>query len=243
MFNSVVMLADKTDLRSTFDSANAAYSKADYKKAIALYEEILAYDKESSSLYFNLGNAYMKSNEIGKAILNYERAKKLTPQDEDINNNLTLANQKTEDKIEAAPKLFFAQWENGVTDIVSEKGWSIVFIACIALGFLLITIYVISRHKSFRQFGFFMGITLLIISIPVFFMAASKYENTLNSNTAVILSPSVTVTGAPDEKGTKLFILHEGTKVIVTKTDDDWSEIRIVNGNVGWVKTSVLEKI
>jgi tetratricopeptide (TPR) repeat protein len=241
MFSSEMMRAD--DHRQTFDSANAAYAKKDYVTAIKLYENIISANKESATLYYNLGNAYLKSNDIGKAILNYERAKKLDPDDEEINTNLKLATQKTEDKIENAPTLFFAQWDNGVTDVLSEKAWSILLIVLIIAGLLFVSLYIFSEGKTFRQLGFFIGVTLLLLAVPVFFMAKSKFHNTLNSNAAVILSPSVTVTGSPDEKGTKLFMLHEGTKVKITETDSDWAEIRIANGNVGWVKSSVLEEI
>ncbi|MGQ0829663.1 MAG: tetratricopeptide repeat protein [Bacteroidota bacterium] len=224
------------DNKATLDSANTAYSKGDYSKAITLYESILSKNVEAPEIYFNLGNAYYKSNTLGLAILNYERAKKLDPQDEDITVNLKLANQKIEDKIEVAPQLFLTEWKNGLVDLMDEKSWSIFCIIVVALSLILLGIYFSSHIINLKRLGFFGGATLFILSIFLFFIARHSYKLSTNSSDGIIISPSVTVVGSPNEKGTKLFILHEGTKVNITQEEESWMEIKIANGNVGWVK-------
>ena len=225
------------------DSANAAYSKGDYFKAIKLYDSVLNNSTVAPEIYFNLGNAYYKTNNIGYAILNYERAKKLAPDDEDIIVNLKLANQKTEDKIEAAPQLFLTTWKNGIVDLMSEKSWSELCIVLIVFSLILFAVYIFSANRGVKQIGFFGGSTLILASIFIFFIARHKYELTKNSENAIITAPTVTVTGSPNEKGTKLFILHEGTKVNITEEDGSWTEIKIANGNVGWVPSKSLSAI
>lgn len=239
-FVSVTAMASGS---AVFDSANAAYAKGDYEKAIGLYEKLLAENKESAALYFNLGNAYFKANNTGRAILNYERAKKLSPGDEEISENLKLANQRTEDKIEAAPQLFLSAWKNSITDLMTEKQWSLLLIFTLFAGLALIALYILSAGKALKQLGFFGGAALMIAAVFIFFLARSKYNAAINSSSAVITAASVTVSGSPSDKGTKLFILHEGVKVDITDEQDDWTEIRIANGNVGWIKTDGLEKI
>jgi tetratricopeptide (TPR) repeat protein len=226
-----------------FDSANTAYSKGNFDKAIKLYESITNKNVEAAGLYFNLGNAYYKTNNIGHAILNYEKAKKLSPNDEDINTNLKLAYQKTEDKIDAAPGIFLIDWKNGIVNLMSEKEWSLFCIILVALSFTLIAVYIVSQSNTLQKMGFFGGVILAILTIAVFFIAQQKYETTKNSTDAIITTSSVTVTGSPNEKGTKLFILHEGTKVSITDENADWTEIKIANGNVGWIKTDMLSTI
>ncbi|MCE3280819.1 MAG: hypothetical protein K0S44_3010 [Bacteroidetes bacterium] len=226
-----------------FDSANTYYAKGKYEEAINLYNKIISENKESAALYFNLGNAYFKTNNLGLAILNYERAKKLDPDDEDIEANIKLANQQTEDKIEEAPQLFLSQWQSSLEDIMTEKEWGIFLITCLIVSMLLFIIYVFSYSKSIKQIGLFSGSIVLILAFFSFFLGKSKYYTTKNSNTGIIISPSVTVTGSPSEKGIKLFILHEGVKVNITEKSEDWTEIKIANGNVGWVRSSVLEEI
>lgn len=222
------------------DSANMAYSKGDYKKAISLYERILNEGFEAPEVYFNLGNAYYKTNTLGLSILNYERARKLKPDDEDINANLKLANQRIEDKIDAAPQLFLTEWKNGIVYLMTEKEWSVLCILITVLALILFGVYFASYKTGLRRLGFFGGVIFILASVIVFFIAKHSYNLSRNSTEAIIISPSVTVVSSPDEKGTKLFILHEGTKVDITQEENDWMEIKIVNGNIGWIKKQQL---
>jgi len=228
---------------ATFDSANTAYSQKEYDKAIQLYESIVTKNIEAPELYFNLGNAYYKTNNLGLAILNYERAKKLAPNDEDIAANLKIANLKIEDKIEPAPQLFLTEWKDSIINIMSEKKWSLLTILFVIISFLLFSIYATSTNRNLKQLGFFGGGITVFCYILLFFAAQSKYNITKFSKDAIITSASVTINSSPDEKGTKLFILHEGTKVLITEENFDWTEIKIANGNVGWIKTSELKRI
>lgn len=225
------------------DSASAAYAKAEYTKAAKFYETILAGGQEAPDVYFNLGNAYYKSNNIAHAILNYERAVKLNPDNADYNFNLKLANQRIEDKIDEAPQLFLTEWKNGIASLLSEKGWSQLFIVLIILSLTLFALFTAASNRGLKQLGFFGGSVLIVLSIATFFMAKNKYFLTVNGTEAVITAPSITVTGSPNEKGTKLFIIHEGTKVNITRDATDWVEIKIANGNTGWIKRSQLERI
>jgi hypothetical protein len=226
-----------------FVSANELYAKGNYKEAIKLYESILQEGKESAALYYDLGNAYFKTNNIGYAILNYERALKSDPDDEDIKANLKLANQKAEDKIEAAPDMFLEQIQGSLVDQMNEKQWSIGVIFLVIISLLLFSVYIWSSRKSLKQVGFFIGSGCLILAFLTFFIAKSKYNTTVESNSGIITSASITVTGSPSEKGTRLFLLHEGTKVKIMEESGDWTEIKIANGNVGWVKSADLQKI
>jgi len=242
-FILIAPVLNAADTENIFASANDLYSKGKFEEAAKLYENILSEGKESSALYYNLGNAYFKTSNIGLAILNYERAKKLDPDDEDIEANLKLANQKVEDKIEAAPSLFLEQIQSGITDQLNERQWSLIMIMLIIAGLLFFALYVWSSGKTLKQIGFFIGSGLMIAACVTFFIAKSKYTSTVQSDSGVITSASVTVTGSPTEKSTRLFLLHEGTKVKIMDESDDWTEIKIPNGNVGWVKTNDLQKI
>jgi tetratricopeptide (TPR) repeat protein len=219
-----------------FDSANSYYSKGNYDKAIQLYERILTENVEAPELYFNLGNAYYKTDRIGLAILNYEKAKKMSAKDEDIENNLMLANLKTEDKINPLPKLFITDWLNGVTNLMSEKSWSLTSITLLCISLLLFACYFSSVAIALKKIYFYSALFLLIITIATFFLAEHKYSELKKDNYAVIIAPTSTINSSPAEKSTKLFILHEGAKVEITNEDSTWLEIKLANGNVGWVQ-------
>ncbi|MGB3947354.1 MAG: tetratricopeptide repeat protein [Bacteroidia bacterium] len=225
------------------DSANNAYSKGQFEKAIKGYEAILASNLEAAEIYFNLGNAYYKSNNLAYAILNYERAIKLNPDNEDFQFNLKLANQRVEDQVDAAPVLFLTQWKNSLISLMTEKGWSQLCILFIILSLSLFALFVITQNRNLKQIGFFGGSITIVLSILTFFIASSKYKTTICGTEAIITAPSITVTGSPSEKGTKLFIIHEGIKVNITQEEADWVEIKIANGNIGWVKASQLARI
>ena len=225
------------------DSANTAYSKGNFQKASEYYEKILALNFISPEVYFNLANSYYKQDNIGKAILNYERAKKLTPQDEDIAYNLKLANQHTLDKIESAPKLFLDEWWDNLKSAHSEKTWGIRSIACFAFFLFFLGIFLISKKIINKQFGFWLGIVFFACTAISFSVARSRYHDITSHDSAVILSSSAEIKNAPAESGTKLFILHEGAKVSAHEINGDWVRVELTSEKVGWVKKSQIEFI
>jgi tetratricopeptide (TPR) repeat protein len=229
--------------KTGIDSANAAYARGDYEKAAALYENLLASGAEAPALYYNLGNAYFRLNKLGKAILNYEKAKKLAPGDEDINYNLELAGNRVKDKIEPMPQLFIDEWKNDFRDLFTETGWSVMCILFVAAMLAMAGLFVAGRSKAVRRAGFWAGIALLVMSITSFTMARAQHHRSMKATDAIVTVPSITVKGSPSESGTKLFIIHEGTKVHIEDTEGEWVEVKIANGNVGWLPASSITSI
>ena len=226
-----------------YENANQNYASGKYAEAITAYEKIMSGGYEAPELYFNLGNCYLKTNNTGKAILYYEKAKKLLPNDEEINYNLKMANQKVVDKIEAVPQLFISEWKNSFYGTFSEKGWSLLCILVFILSAILFAVYAILNSIAAKQLAFFSGVVLLLAGIFIFFIAKSTYSLSATQSEAIVMLPSVTIKGSPDENGTKLFILHEGSKVKLEDSNNDWLEVKLPNGNTGWVKTRAVEKI
>jgi tetratricopeptide (TPR) repeat protein len=229
------------------DSANSSYSKGDFEKSAQYYEGILSLGYESPEVYFNLGNAYYKSDRIGLSVLNYERAKKLSPYDEEINFNLKLASQRTIDKIESPPQLFLNDWWNNIKSMQSEKTWGLRSIACFFIFLFFLGIFITSGKIFTKQLGFWLGLAFLFFSTASFFVARSRYNDLKNQNSAVILSSSAEIKNAPSAAGIKLFVLHEGTLVsapqIVSTPDGDWVMVQLSPEKTGWVKRSSLEFI
>ncbi|MBI3500608.1 MAG: tetratricopeptide repeat protein [Bacteroidetes bacterium] len=225
------------------DSAGMAYSKGNFQKAAEQYEKIISMGYESPEIYFNLGNAYYKLDNLGKSILNYEKAKKLSPQDEDIAFNLKLANQRTVDKIEPAPKLFLDDWWDSLKSSHSEKSWSMRSIGCFVLFLFFLGIFIISGKSINKQFGFWLSLTFFVLFVLTFTIARGRHHDIVMHDSAVILSSSAEIKNAPAESGTKLFILHEGAKVSFSETNGDWIRVELSSDKVGWVKKSQLEFI
>jgi len=223
--------------------ANEAYSQGKYDTAIVYYEDIIAKSYEASELFYNLGNAYFKINNIPAAILYYEKGKKLNPNDEDIEFNLKVANSKIVDKIEVVPELFLLRWWRNIINMLSEKHWAIISIICFLLMFVFLTFYLVSKAVSVRKATFLLSIMMLLITIFSIFSAFNHLKKLKNENTAIVFTPTVTVKSSPNQNSVDLFVIHEGTKVKITDIVGDWYEIKIANGSIGWLEVSNVRKI
>jgi tetratricopeptide (TPR) repeat protein len=226
-----------------YHEANIAYQKLDYEKCIQLYEQLVKNKHVSPEVYFNLGNAYFKAGNFAKAILNYERTKKLTPDDEDVNFNLKIASLKVIDKIESVPEIFYKRWINSLSTLLTSDTFTIIFILMVWLLFVSAAFYVIGQSVFLRKISFFGIIIFLLLSIAGGVIAARSHAIMNVDKQGIIMTSSVYVKSSPDEKGNDLFILHEGTKVDVMDVLNNWRKIRIANGSIGWMKAEEMEII
>lgn len=228
---------------SAIKEAEEAYTKEDYNKAIELYENILKSNGESAAIYYNLGNAYYKADKIASAILNYERALILEPGDGDIRFNLQIARQKTVDNIEPIEDFFLTRWFDTVRNLGAADSWAKLGIVCFILFIGCLILFFFSKWLRLKKIGFYAGILLLVLVIFANIFAKKQKDELVNRMHAIVFSPTVTVKSSPDASGTDLFILHEGTKVLIKSTLGDWSEIQLEDGNIGWMPSKDIEKI
>ncbi len=228
----------------TKEEADQAYQANDFAAAIEKYEAILNTEGESADVYYNLGNSYYKEKNIAKAVLNYERALLLNPGDADIRFNLEMARSKTVDQITPVSEVFIVTWMNSLINVMSEKEWGVVGILSFWLMLVSLIVYIFGRRILYKKIGFAGVVVFLLIAIGANIFASSQKAELINRTGAIVMSPSLTVKSTPNESGTDLFVLHEGTKVYVE--DDsmrEWKEIRLEDGKKGWVQTSTIEII
>lgn len=227
-----------------FDAADKSYIQGDYKTAVLKYEQILSDNKVcNTELYFNLGNAYFKLTDYPNAILNYERALKLDPNDEDIRFNISLANSRIEDKIETVPELFYKRWFVSIQQMASADVWGIVFIVSLLICSACFFLYVLGSALVLRKLGFYSGWVLIVLSCLFLSLGVSMYKQQTNHDQAIVFSGSVPVKSSPVESGTSLFVIHAGTKVNLIDELGDWVKIQLTDGNEGWLPMSDLERI
>ncbi len=228
---------------ATKAQADSAYAQGHFQQAIADYEALLK-PGASADLYYNLGNAYYRSENITQAVLNYERALLLSPGDRDIRFNLQLARSKTIDKIVPESEMFFVTWYHSLVNLMSVDGWAHTAIISLVLVIVLSLVYLFSQPVWLRKIGFFGGITLLVVFILANVFAHQQKQSLIYRKGAIVMSSSVTVKSTPAANGTDLFILHEGTKVIITDGSmRDWKEIRLADGKEGWIESKKIELI
>lgn len=225
---------------SLTDSAAVAYSKQEYKRSINLYEKVLFSGNTSYALYYNLGNAYFKDNQLGRAIYYYELAKKLNPNDEDIKNNLQLANTKTIDKIESKENYFAGAIKSGIYTLFSTNGWARINIIALFLSLAFFFVFIISKKMLFKRAGFLLGAACAITFFASFFIGYAALHDLNKKNQAIVTAQVVQVLNAPTTHGKSKFSLHEGTKLIVLSTNEEWTSVQLANGNEGWIRTQEL---
>jgi len=223
--------------------ADSAYIRGQYQQAIKDYEMLLK-QGASADLYYNLGNAYYRSENITRAVLNYERALLLSPGDRDIRFNLQIARAKTIDKIVPESEMFFFTWYRSLVNLMSVDAWAWTALIALALLIVLLLVYLFSERIWLRKVGFFGGFVLLILFALSNLFAWQQKQDLLFRKGAIVISPSVTVKSTPAKNGTELFILHEGTKVSITDgTMKGWMGIRIADGKEGWIESNMIEEI
>lgn len=229
--------------QESLTKANEAYAQEDYIKAIELYEQTAREHGVSSDLYYNLGNAYYKHNEFAKAILNYERALLLNPGNEDARFNLDMANTHIVDKIDPVGRFFLSVWIDSMRSYLSSNTWAVIGIIAFFLFIGGCYLYLFTRSVPLKKIGFFGGIVVLLIAIMANCFAWGLNEKKEIRNEAIVFDATVSVKSSPAESGTDLFVLHEGTKVVVLSKVGEWSEVKISDGNRGWLPSAAIEII
>lgn len=222
---------------------NKAYKAGMFSQAVTIYQDVLKNGVASAELYYNLGNACFKSNDIPSAILYYEKAKKLRPNDENTNFNLKIANGKIADKIEQVPQLFIKRWWTSLFNLLSLDTLAGICLTSFVLFFLLLSIFLFASPQWVRKIAFWSSLGFFVLAVSSFGIAQRKYHAFKAQKEAIVFTPAVTVKSSPDDNSVDLFVVHEGAKVLILDTIGEWQEIRIGNGSEGWIKAVETRRI
>ncbi len=227
----------------TKQNADAEYQKGNYQQAIKDYEDLLK-NGVSSDIYYNLGNAYYRTDNITKSVLAFERAHLLSPGDKDINFNLQFVRGKTIDKITPVSEMFFVTWYKALVNYTSVDSWAKTGIIAIIIALVLALVYLFAPQIYLRKMGFLGGIFFLVIFLFCNVFAYQQKEVLLNRTGAIVVAPTVNVKNTPAKSSSDQFVIHEGTRVDITdKSMDDWRGVRLADGRTGWVETKQIEEI
>lgn len=235
----VSLIAQKSNLAI----ANELYTEGKYAEAAKQYENVLVQQGTSAELYYNIGNSYYKSNELGLSILNYERALKLTPGFEDAKVNLELAQLKVVDNIVQSPTFFLGRWIISLIKIFNSNVWFFLSVSFFCLCLVFVFLFVFGNTRTVRKTSFYFSSVFICLFFVTLFFSGIRKKQMTNHNYAIVMTGVVTVKSSPDQSGTDLFQLHEGTKVKVESTLGEWVEIKLGNGSVGWVEDENIERI
>lgn len=228
---------------AVYVEANKLYQQGKFAEARDGYERVLHNGYESAELYYNLGNAYYKLGHIARAILNYERAKKLSPGDEDLQYNLELVSLLVKDRVEAAPRLFVWDYWDSIKNLLLMSTLTWVWYGAYIIVLASIGVMILSQSFMVRRLMLVCGATsafVLLVSLSVFIARLSDLDA---RDAAVVTADIVTIKNSPDSRSTDAFVLHEGVKVQVTDSVNEWIKIRLADGKVGWMERRAAEFI
>ncbi|TPN84058.1 tetratricopeptide repeat protein [Aquimarina algicola] len=226
-----------------FQRGNALYNQEKYQEAIDSYMSILDQGKESVSLYYNLGNAHYKLNNVGPSIFYFEKALELKPNDEDVKNNLGFAQKATIDAIDEIPEGFVSRIMNNFTNMFSFDRWAWISVLCVLLFVVLFITYYSAQASSKKRFFFVISMVLLLFGLFSILFAFKQYNFVVNNQYAIVFAKETEIKSAPNLRSEEVFMLHEGTKVKVTETVNDWKKIKLADGKIGWIPASDIKEL
>ncbi|MCQ2265453.1 MAG: tetratricopeptide repeat protein [Bacteroidales bacterium] len=222
---------------------NEAYQNGKYELAVQCYQEIVSHGNEGAVLYYNLGNAYFKAKQTPEAILWYERALRLDPSNEDIKHNIAYANLQITDKIDVLPQLFIVRWWNALSQRHTASGWATMAVIAVIVLALSVTLLLVSRRRWLNLSAMIVCLVALLIAVFAWIFAHHESKRYIDQPEAVVMQSVVNAKGSPNEEAASLFVIHEGLKVAVTDRVGNWVEIKLPNGEKGWVESASLEVI
>ena len=226
-----------------YAQAGELYSSGDYSGAAAIYRQLYDDGYRSEDLLYNAGNAFFKTGDNASAILFYERAKLLAPADEDIDYNLQIARSKVTDRFETVPQLFFVRWIDFLSLMAPTNVWAVAAISMFMLALLCAVIFLTVARAKGRLLSFWLAIAAIFLSALMVSLAVRNNSLVNQNDTAVITCSIVTGRSAPGETGNELFVIHSGTKVTVEQELGEFLEVKLPDGNKGWIRGDCMEKI
>jgi len=229
--------------QSGFENGNALYQKGKYQEAITAYESLFRTKKESAELYFNIGNCYYKLNKVAPAIYNYEKALLLNPDDAEIQNNLKFAQKLQIDDIKTVEKVGFNKLIQDFTNTFHYNTWGGIAVGLSLLFLLFFVGYYFSQitvSKRLFFLGMFFVMLLLVVSVAAAIFEKNQYNN---DQPAIVFSEVIGVKSEPKNNATDAFMLHEGTKVYVIESLDNWDKIQLTDGTEGWIENSAIKRL
>lgn len=220
---------------TVFEAANALYNKGEFEDAITKYESIIGSGEHSAALYFNLANAHYKLNHVAPSIYYYEKALKLAPHDKEIINNIAFARNMTIDAIDTTPEIGFSKFSKNVTNWLTFDNWAKLSVVLMVLFVVFYLIYYFNYGATKKRLAFISAMTFLIVACCSVALAFNNYKLVENDRPAIVFAKQSQAKSEPNLRSSESFKIHEGTKVQVLDTVNNWKKIKLADGKTGWI--------
>ena len=229
-----------------FHEANNRYLDGKYAEAADLYRQIEEMKIANADLFFNMGNAFLKKGDVGRAILYFERALELTPRDQEIIENLQYAQTLTTDKIEVSEEQRIFHLSRWLTEQFHNIPLNILTWIFLCLYFFFVLSFCLFKlQRSTTRARVLRIITIAFLIIAVFSAGATlgRIYHLRAYRYGVVAEKEVLVKAGPNENFETLFLVHAGLKARFIGQEEEWIKIRLPNGLEGWVGSNLMEEI
>ncbi len=224
--------------------ANERYERGEYAEAAQQYEALIDCGYRDTAVYYNLGNTYLESGDLGRAILNYLRAEELSPRDPDIQANLNLARGKTVDRIEAE--------RDSLVESVSYLGhrWitpgelgAVSLLLSVMSGFAIGALLV-RPAMSRRAIPWLVTVVASAATVVSFLLLISMLYTNPYDDTGVVTAEAVEAVSGPGPQYSKEFTLHSGAEVRLVDSRQGHLRVALPGGELqGWVRSNAIEAV
>ena len=230
--------------QASFEAGNRLYQGGDFEAARDAYLQVYDAGLESGVLYYNLGNAYFKTGDLARAILNYERAARLLPRDQDVRANLALARSLTPDEIMPLPRFWLLSAFDWWLELIPRA--ALIWFVAVAylVGGAGVVVLILARRPLIRRVSRIATLGAGSIVLVFGSTLAVRESGLTRAQEAVIMVAAVSAQSAPSQDpNLTVFDVHAGTKVRIDRFSDGWAEIVLEDGRVGWIRSESLETI
>ena len=243
IFVLVTNLSFSQNSENYFKAGNDFYNNGQFEKALDSYFKVLNENYHSAELYFNIGNTYYKLDSIAHSIFYFEKAKKMSPMDRDIINNLGYAENMKIDLIEKLPKSQIENFQIYLFNIFSSNQLGYIILLLLWFFCILFSLYYFIRNSRLKKILFLISSLFFLLIATTFIIGIQKsiYDSSLTE--AIVFEKQISVNDEPNDRSEVLFNLHEGTKVNIIEKLENWLKIKLENGAEGWIKSKDIKQI
>ena len=220
---------------TVFNEGNTLYNQGKYAEAIKKYEALLDKNEHAVALYFNLANAHYKLNNIAPSVYYFEKAKLLSTDDKDIENNLVFAQNMTVDAIDTLPEVGFSRIFKNIVNTFSSDSWAKLAISGILVFVLFFLLYHFTSATSQKRVAFVISVLGFLVAVFSLVIAFQKNNLEIKNNPAIVFAQESRVKADHNNTSEEVFRLHEGTKVQVLESYENWCKIEIADKTTGWI--------
>lgn len=222
--------------------ANQLLQNKQYEAASEKYTSLINEGNEGLSLFYNQGIAQYELSNYPLAILYFEKALKLDPNNKAVQHNLGLANKKLDQEFIEVESFFLKRWWNAITLFMGLPAWTILLFVVLFLTLIAFYFYLFGDSPPKRKLGMRSFYPLVLFSFVLLLIVTHRYHLRTDDSQAIILDKVALHEGA-DARSELLYELRPGTKIKILDSIQGWIKIELINKEVGWMKEEGFERI